>query len=147
MNFDSIVTVAGKKTRSGSSNQERSLSAFKNGVNPDPYCWWNRVPTTISISLDIIKDPGWYFLLQGSLQWALLSMNVWFIHKLTLWFYYRFWPNEMAILLKVYKPRNFELDSSQRLSFINIWGFRSNFISRDSFLESNSDIFAYLRQA
>ena len=67
MNFDSIVTVACKKTRLGSSNQERSLSAIKNGVNPDLYCWWNRVTKTISISLDIIEDTGWYFVLQGSL--------------------------------------------------------------------------------
>ena len=49
----------------------------------------------------------------------------------------------MAILSKVYKPDNFELHSSLKLSFTNIRGLRPNFVDCESFLESNSaDIFA-----
>ena len=48
----------------------------------------------------------------------------------------------MAILSKGFKPDNFELHNSLKLSFTNIWGIRSNFAECESFLESNSpDIF------
>ena len=49
----------------------------------------------------------------------------------------------MAILAKTCKPDNFESHNSLKLSFTNIWGLRSNFVSCESFLESNSpDILA-----
>ena len=49
----------------------------------------------------------------------------------------------MAILLKGYKPDNFESHTSLKLSFTNIRGLHSNFVYCDSFLESNSsDILA-----
>ena len=45
--------------------------------------------------------------------------------------------------MKTCKPDNFELRSSQRLSFTNIQGLCSNFVDCESFLESNSpDILA-----
>ena len=37
----------------------------------------------------------------------------------------------MAILSKAYKPDNFELHNSLKLSFTNIWALRSNFVDRD----------------
>ena len=43
----------------------------------------------------------------------------------------------MAILSKVCKPDNFELHNSLKLSFMNIQGFRSNFVGCQSFLELN----------
>ena len=49
----------------------------------------------------------------------------------------------MAVLSKACKPDNFESYNSLKLSFANIQGFRSNFVDRESFLESNSpDILA-----
>ena len=49
----------------------------------------------------------------------------------------------MTILSKACKPDNFELHNSLKLSFTNIRGLRSNFVDRESFLESNSpDILA-----
>ena len=49
----------------------------------------------------------------------------------------------MAILSKVCKADNFESHNSLKLSFMNIRGLRSNFVDRESFLESNSpDILA-----
>ena len=49
----------------------------------------------------------------------------------------------MAILSKAYKPDNFELHISLKLSFMNIGGLRLNFDDCESFLESNSpDILA-----
>ena len=44
----------------------------------------------------------------------------------------------MVILSKACKPDNFELNNSLKLSFMNIWGPRSNFVHCESFLESNS---------
>ena len=44
----------------------------------------------------------------------------------------------MPILSKVCKPDNSESQNSLKLSFTNIWGFRSNFFDCESFLESNS---------
>ena len=49
----------------------------------------------------------------------------------------------MTILSKACKPDNFESHNSLKLSFMNIWGLRSNFVDCESFLESNSpDILA-----
>ena len=49
----------------------------------------------------------------------------------------------MAILSKACKPDNFELHNSLKFSFMNIRGLCSNFVDRESFLESNSpDILA-----
>ena len=49
----------------------------------------------------------------------------------------------MAILSKACKPDNFESQNSLKLSFMNIWGLRSNVNDYESFLESNStDILA-----
>ena len=49
----------------------------------------------------------------------------------------------MAILSKGSKPDNFEPHNSLKLSFINIWGLRSNFVECESVHESNSpDILA-----
>ena len=49
----------------------------------------------------------------------------------------------MAILLKAYKPDNFESHNSLKLSFTNIQGVCSNFFRCESFLESYSpDILA-----
>ena len=49
----------------------------------------------------------------------------------------------MAILLKGCKPDNFELHNFLKLCFTNIWGFCSNFVECESFLESDSaDILA-----
>ena len=49
----------------------------------------------------------------------------------------------MAILSKVWKPDNFELHNTLKLSFTNIQGLCSNFVDCESFLESNSpDILA-----
>ena len=48
----------------------------------------------------------------------------------------------MAILSKAYKPDNFELQNSLKLSLTNVRGLCLNFIRCASFLESNSpDIF------
>ena len=44
----------------------------------------------------------------------------------------------MATLSKVCKSNNFEPHSSLKLSFLNIWDLRSNFVEWVSFLESNS---------
>ena len=50
----------------------------------------------------------------------------------------------MATLSKGCQPNNFEPHNSLKLSFTNIEGFCSNFIERESFLESNSpDILAF----
>ena len=49
----------------------------------------------------------------------------------------------MVILSKGCKPDKLELHNSLTLSFTNIRGHRSNFVDRESFLESNSsDILA-----
>ena len=49
----------------------------------------------------------------------------------------------MAILSKGCKPDKFKPYNCLKLSFTNIWGFRSNFVECESFLESNSpDILA-----
>ena len=49
----------------------------------------------------------------------------------------------MAILSKACKPDNLESHNSLKLSFTNIRGLRSNFVDRESFLQSNSlDILA-----
>ena len=48
-----------------------------------------------------------------------------------------------AILSKACKTDNFESHNSLKLSFTNIGGLHSNFVDRESFLESNSpDILA-----
>ena len=44
----------------------------------------------------------------------------------------------MNILSKGYKPDNFQLHSSLKLSFTNIGGLRPCFVDCESFLESNS---------
>ena len=44
----------------------------------------------------------------------------------------------MTILSKGFKPDNFELHNSLKLSFMNIRGLRSNLVDFESFLESNS---------
>ena len=44
----------------------------------------------------------------------------------------------MTILSKACKPDNFESHNSLKLSFMNIWGLRLNFVDGESFLESNS---------
>ena len=44
----------------------------------------------------------------------------------------------MAILSKGCKPYNFESHNALKLSFTNIWRFRSNFVDYEFFLESNS---------
>ena len=44
----------------------------------------------------------------------------------------------MATLWEAYKPDNFELHNSLKISFTNIWGLHSNFVDCESFLESNS---------
>ena len=44
----------------------------------------------------------------------------------------------MAILLKGFKPDNFELHNSLKPSFANIRGLCSNFVECESFLKSNS---------
>ena len=43
----------------------------------------------------------------------------------------------MAILSKEQKPDNFESHNSLKFSFINIQGFRLNFVGCESFFESN----------
>ena len=49
----------------------------------------------------------------------------------------------MTILSKGCKPDSFESYNSLQLSFMNIWGLRSNFVNCESFLERNSpDILA-----
>ena len=49
----------------------------------------------------------------------------------------------MVILSKGCKPDKFESQNSLKLSFTNICGFCSNFVERESFLDSNSlDILA-----
>ena len=44
----------------------------------------------------------------------------------------------MAILSKACKPDNFEWHNSPKLSFTTTWGFPSNLVDCESFLESNS---------
>ena len=44
----------------------------------------------------------------------------------------------MTILSKACKPDNFESHNSLKLSFTNIWGLCSNFVTCEFFLESNS---------
>ena len=44
----------------------------------------------------------------------------------------------MSILSKAFKPDNFESHKTPKLSYMNIWGSRSNFIVCESFLESKS---------
>ena len=49
----------------------------------------------------------------------------------------------MTTLSKAWKPDNFELHNSLKLSFTNTWYLPSSFVDCKSFLESNSpDIFA-----
>ena len=43
-----------------------------------------------------------------------------------------------AHIIKACKPDNSELHNSLKLSFVNIWGFRPNFVDCESFFESNS---------
>ena len=52
----------------------------------------------------------------------------------------------MAILLKAYKPDNFELHNSLKVSFTNIQGLCSNFVDCKSFLESNSPDMLFVKQ-
>ena len=88
----------------------------------------------------ISEVPGCHLLWQMSSQWV--SQN-----------YFKYWylinsqPTclflIMVILPKRCKPDNFEPHNSQKLSFTNIQGIRSNFVECESFLESNSpDILA-----
>ena len=44
----------------------------------------------------------------------------------------------MTILSKGCKPNNVESNNSLKLSFLNIWGLRSNFVECEFFVESNS---------
>ena len=44
----------------------------------------------------------------------------------------------MSILSKRFKPDSFESHNSLNLSFMNIWGLRSNFVVCESLFESNS---------
>ena len=43
----------------------------------------------------------------------------------------------MVILSKAYKPDNFELHNSLKLSSMSIWGLHLSFVDCKSFLESN----------
>ena len=52
----------------------------------------------------------------------------------------------MAILSKACKPDNFEWHNSLKLSFTTTWGFPSNFVDCESFLESNSPNILALRE-
>ena len=70
-------------------------------------------------------------------NWCLMNLQPAFL----LFSQFKVWS--MAILSKACKPDNFESHKSLRLSFMNIWGIRSNFFDCESFLESNSlDILA-----
>ena len=62
-------------------------------------------------------------------NWCLRNLQPTFLF-LTSWI--------MTILSKACKPDNFELHSSLKLSFTNIWDLRSNSVDCESFLESNS---------
>ena len=46
----------------------------------------------------------------------------------------------MAILSTAYKPDNFQLHSSLKLRFTDIWGLHLNLVDCESFLESNSPV-------
>ena len=52
----------------------------------------------------------------------------------------------MAILSKRCNPDNFKPNNSLKLSFTNNRGLRSNFVERESFLESNSPNILALRE-
>ena len=97
--------------------------------------------------VDIFEVPGCHLLGQMSSQWGsqkLLQGLVY--HKLTAYLpAFNLFLTEwiMTILSKGSKPDNFAPHNSPNLSFMNIWGLRSNFVECVSFLESNSlDIFA-----
>ena len=69
-------------------------------------------------------------LLQGLVSHKLTAYLSVFNLILTQW--------NMAILSKGCKPENFNPHNSLKLSFTNIWGFRSSFVECESFLGSNS---------
>ena len=85
-------------------------------------------------SLDVICY-NWWVLSQGhkKLLWGLMS------HKLAAYLsVFNLFKLIKTMLSKAWKPDNFELRNSLKLSFTNIWGFRSNFVDCETFLESNS---------
>ena len=57
---------------------------------------------------------------------------------MVLWFRIPFKGNEMAISSKRRSPDNLESHSSIKPIFTNVWGFRSNLVECESFIESNS---------
>ena len=74
-------------------------------------------------------------LLQGLVSHEVMTYLSVFNQLLTQWI--------VAILSKGCKSDNFESYNSLKLSFTNIWGFLSNFVNCEFFLESNSlDILA-----
>ena len=106
-------------------------------------CWvWKCVPTATSSGADISEVPGCHLLQQMSCQWGLQKL-LWVLvsHELTAYlsvfdlFLTQF---IMAILSKGCKPDKFEPHNSLKISFTNVWGFHSNFVECESFLEPNS---------
>ena len=62
--------------------------------------------------------------------------NIWWIAQYI-------YMNQLWPVSKGCKPENFEPHNSLKLSFMNIWDLRSNFVECESYLESNSpDILA-----
>ena len=89
---------------------------------------WMSFITTDEFSVWVIKFPS-----KVSVSW---------IQSIFLFLTY-FELTEMAILSKGHKADNFESCNCLKRSFTNIWGLCSNFVERESFLESNSlDILA-----
>ena len=112
-----------------------------------PCCTWKCAPTAIFGGVDISEVPGCHFLQQMSSQWGSQKLLQGLVsHELTAYLsifdkFLTQWI--MAILSKGCKPDKFEPHNSLKLSFMNIWGLRSNFVECESFLESNSpDILA-----
>ena len=91
--------------------------------------------------------PWVHLLRQMSTQWVSQELLQGLVsHDLTAYlsvFYLFLTQSIMTILPKGCKLDNFESHSSLKLSFANIWSLCSNFVDRESFLESNSpDILA-----
>ena len=104
-------------------------------------------PIAISGGGVICEVPGCHLLRQMSSQWGSEKLLQGLVsHELTAYhsvfnLFLTQWV--MAILLKGWKPDNFEPRNSLKLSCTNIRGLRSNFVECESFPESNSpDILA-----
>ena len=93
------------------------------------WCWYLRGPWVSFVRKDEFSVRVIYITLRIGVSWS---------HSLRLWFWIPFKGNEIAILSKRRNPDNLESHSSIKPIFTNIWGFRSNLVECESFIESSS---------